>query len=68
MLFVFEFCVCLHFVNINNDLFTFSKFLKTGKMASIWVSNERPREKESLFFDFRVCLHFVNLNKDLFTF
>jgi hypothetical protein len=38
----FESNICLHFVNINNNLFT---FLKNAKTSSIWVSNERSRPR-----------------------
>jgi hypothetical protein len=43
MLGFFNFCICLHFVNINNNLFT---FLKNAIRSSIWVSNESSRPRE----------------------
>jgi hypothetical protein len=40
----FDFRVCLHFLNINNDLFTLKK---NAKRSSIWVSNERSGDLAS---------------------
>jgi hypothetical protein len=37
-LFIVDFCVCLNFVKINNNLVTFRK---NAKRSSIWLSNER---------------------------
>jgi hypothetical protein len=39
-MFIYNFHVFLHFININNNLFT---FWKNSKRFSIWVSNEKYR-------------------------